>query len=298
MSISIDKNRINLSKFSQNRLEKARELSLLKPITSVPHQTAGEYKGVKVDTDSKENKESLVDVKDYGILSVPYYLEQAVDNPLYNEAIIGAPDVNYAREGVCEKIKKANEMLDEIDLAIVVVDAHRSPTTQGALFNAFLNKAHEMGYVGEEAQNFALDYCSSSEGFDEKNSRTWTIHSTGGAVDVYLLDKQSGKIVDMGEGCFDNPDDVTHTRYYEQKKEEGKITPEEEGFAGARRILFNTMNEAGFVNYGHECFHYSYNDLYYALVKGESAKYGYKKSPKQVELEKVLYSVMGNKFEK
>jgi len=38
-----------------------------------------------------------------------------------------------------------------------------------------------------------------------------------------------------------------------------------------REELVRAMEKAGFVNYGHEWWHYSYGDRYWALLRGESA---------------------------
>ena len=303
--IWIDKNKISFE--SLDIEENARELGLLDPLTGVPTQNAGAYKGVEADTECEEYKEPLVDVKSFGVKSVPYYREQAgnPENKTYKGNIKGAPDVNYVRKGTAERLFEANEMLDNLGLELVVIDGHRSPTTQNILFAAFKEMYFEKigiskdkitsenkgvmeakrAYYDAAAKNFALDYCSSAENFDANDPKTWTIHSTGGAVDVCMVDKKSGRVVDMGEGYFDNPDAVTHTSHYENKQEK---MSKELGYMNARRVLYNVMTKVGFVNYGFECFHYSYKDQYYGCVKGEKARYGYVPSPKDRKLTNIL----------
>ncbi len=291
--------------------QKAQELGLLEPLTGVPSYNAGAYKNVEVDSACPENGEPLVDVAEYGIKSVPYYRTQAKGNPTYGKNIKGAPDVNYVREGTAKKLAEVNKKLGMIGLELVVLDGHRSPVTQNILFAAFKEtffekigcglanvtdetKAQIMGkrkFFDEKAKAFALDFCSSAENFDAKDSKTWTLHSTGGAVDVFLLDKKSGKVVDMGEGYFDNPAEVTITNHYEAKEHK---TLQEQGFMNARRVLYNAMASVGAVNYGNECFHYSDGDQYAGLVTGKKARYGYAQSPK----EKMLGNIMGALLEK
>lgn len=41
--------------------------------------------------------------------------------------------------------------------------------------------------------------------------------------------------------------------------------------ANNRRILLNTMESAGFVNYPYEWWHYSFGDRYWALTTGATA---------------------------
>ena len=310
MSIQVDRNRVN---FNELEVENdALGLGLLEPIVDFPIYNAATYKTVPIDVDGKANKEKLVDVAEAGIKSVPYYRTQAKNNPTYKSNVVGAPDVNYAREGTVDALLKANEILNKLGLELVVLDAHRSPATQRKLFKAFeeqffeakgcglcavtdKNRAQILNkrkYLAEDAKIFALDYCSSADGFDPKNPKTWPMHSTGGAVDVVLLEKKTGKVVDMGEGYFDNPKDITHTHHYEKK---GELSDKEKGFLKARRVLYNAMTKVGFVNYGYECFHYSLGDQYWALLKGKTASYGYKMAPRDVGLSRVVGGLLNVK---
>jgi zinc D-Ala-D-Ala dipeptidase len=87
-------------------------------------------------------------------------------------------------------------------------------------------------------------------------------HCTGGAVDVVLLD---ASLTEMDMGCaLDQRCPEMRTRV--------------EGISDVaqhnRHLLVNAMEEAGFVNYGHEWWHYSYGDRYWAYqTKAPSAIY-------------------------
>lgn len=275
---------------------------LIAPINEddVPMYSTTELKSVEVDTSSPQNSEKLVDISLYGIKTLAYYKEEAHNNPTYNSDISGAPDIIYAREGVCEKLKKVNEDLSPLGLEIIVYDAHRSPATQKRLYMHFVKVAYQKGLKGEDAQNFAAQYCSNPEGFDKNNPKTWTMHSTGAAVDVYLLDKKTGRIIDMGEGYFDNPNEVTHTRHYEVLEKNGSLTDEQKSALLARRILFNVMKNNGFYNYGSELFHYEYEGLIKAKVLSEKsgkpvmAKYGYIQSPADNAKANIITSLLLN----
>jgi len=315
MVITIDENRVGFE--TLHLQEKAEKMGLLAPLTDIPTQNAGTYKETPVDVDGEANQEKLVDVRDFGIASVPYYRTQAHTNATYKKNIPGAPDVNYVREGTGNLLKQVNETLGELGLELVVVDGHRSPVTQNILFKAFKEQFFEQVGCGEvsrtsensaaldekrrfydeQAKEFALDFCSSAENFDEKNPKTWSIHSTGGAVDLYLRDKKSGRIVDMGEDYFDNPKPETCMGFYENQPEEN-LTEKQRGYRDARRVLYNVMTSAGFVNFGNECFHFSYQDMYWGCVKGEKARYGYMQSPKDRSLSRLIGSLVGSKRQK
>ena len=255
---NIDKNRINFVDTDAYILSHSNHL--ITPINKqdVPMYSTSELKSVTVDTNSENNKEKLVNINDFGIKSLAYYREEATNNPTYNSNIAGAPDIIYARESVCKQLQQVNNTLSPLGLEVIVYDAHRSPATQKKLYMHFLRVGYEKGLKGEDAQKFAAQYCSNPEGFDKNNPKTYTMHSTGAAVDVYLMDKKTGKVVDMGEGYFDNPDEVTHTLHYENLSQKQKLNKAQEGALLARRILFNSMKQAGFYNYGSELFHYEY----------------------------------------
>ena len=110
--ITIDSNRIAFHDL--NIEEKARELGLLEPLKGVSSFNAGMYKSVPVDVNSPENKEELLDVADFGIRSIPYYLTQAHNNPTYNKDIPGAPNINFARKGTIEAMEKANTLFQQL----------------------------------------------------------------------------------------------------------------------------------------------------------------------------------------
>ena len=117
---------------------------LITPINEddVPMYSTTELKSVEVDTSSPQNSEKLVDMSLYGIKTLAYYKEEAHNNPTYNSDISGAPDIIYAREGVCEKLKNVNEDLSPLGLEIIVYDAHRSPATQKRLYMHFVKNEY------------------------------------------------------------------------------------------------------------------------------------------------------------
>lgn len=291
---SIDTNRINLIETAA--YDFAEQTAPINP-DDVPMYSTTELKSVEVDVNSPQNQEELEDLARYGIRTVAYYKNEATNNPTYNSNIAGAPDLIYARSGVAKKLQEANRKLAPMGLEVIVYDAHRSPATQKKLYMHFVRVAYEKGLKGQEAQDFAAQYCSNPDGFDKENPKTWTMHSTGAAVDVYLFDKKSGKVVDMGEGYFDNPDEVTHTQYYENLAKKRPLNKEEQSYLAARRILFNTMKDCGFYNYGSELFHYELDGLIAAKVKSEEgimhkARYGYQQSPSDNAKANILGSLV------
>ena len=277
---SIDNDRIDFSEV-ETRLGLLRKYISI----SIPEQqmlNAGAYKKVEIDeTESKTDK--LVNVNNYGISSIAFYRDEAVYNPTYGVNIEGAPKNVYLRESVCERLQKVNDVLSLAGLELVCYDGHRSIATQQKLWDSFIQKANEQGLYGKDAENFAIQYCSNPVSFNKKDPTTWPIHSTGGAVDIYLKDKKTGKVIDLGEGYFDNPAEITHTRFYEKKSKTTTLSPTEVSALKARRLLYNVMTEVGgFVNFPYECFHYDFKDQFWGLVKNKSASFAYRDNPEDV----------------
>lgn len=285
---NIDKNRI---RFEFLGVEKeAAKMGLLTPIGDVPMKNAASTIGVQVDLFSVENQEPLVPLDDYGIRYIPYYKKFAQFNPTYNNNIVSASETIYVREGIAKKMWLINKKLSVLDIELICYEGYRSPKAQKNIFKVFMKTAMEKGISEKKAKEFARQYYSDPNTFDRDNPDTWTIHSTGGAVDVYLFDSKTKKIIDLGEKHFDNPIKATHTRYFEALLEDRKLKPSQIGFLNSRRILYNAMTNGkdGFVNFGYEIYHYSYKDPYYALIKDEDAKYGYKEAPADSELTNML----------
>lgn len=81
-------------------------------------------------------------------------------------------------------------------------------------------------------------------------------HSTGGAVDLTLVD-QNGKEVDMGTILNADPES-SNNRCYTEAENLSDICKDN------RKILIDILSTAGFVNYPTEWWHWSYGDRYWA----------------------------------
>ena len=88
-------------------------------------------------------------------------------------------------------------------------------------------------------------------------------HSTGAAVDIYLID-ENGEYLDMGIHPKDWLMDVDGVL---SKTTATHITSEAKQ---NRRIMSEVMLKAGFVNYFTEFWHWSYGDRYWAFQTKQS----------------------------
>ena len=198
--------------------------------------------------------------------------ERILVRSVYFEARIeGALPECYARSGVLERLIKATKLLPD-HLRFVVLDAWRGENVQKILFQqcrAALAKTHpEM----DEKQLFVM-----TEQYVARpslNPSNPSPHSTGGAIDL-MIATRDGVPLFFGSP-FDCPSEISYTRHFEDKLENGVVLDENELEAlQNRRMLYNIMIASGFVNYPSEWWHFEYGTQRWANATGqEIAIYG------------------------
>lgn len=99
-------------------------------------------------------------------------------------------------------------------------------------------------------------------------------HMTGGAVDVSLADEE-GNLLPMGTDLNHGSPENKNTTYLEELLESGvALTSEQKTILNNRRILFQAMSEAGFINNPLAWFHWDYGNLWWAKANNTEAFYG------------------------
>ena len=100
-------------------------------------------------------------------------------------------------------------------------------------------------------------------------------HPTGGAVDLYIVDKKTGKQLDFGSPMYD----YTTLKYYVFSSEVTDIQKKN------RMMLRNVMMKVGFAPFDGEWWHFSYGDrewaFYYKKPCAMYAQLTYPLSPSQ-----------------
>ena len=170
---------------------------------------------------------------------------------------------SYVRQEVCELLYKAQKSLPN-GLKFRIWDSWRPFNLQMELYSIY-------------SRQIKRDYCTMDMTDDEEkeiisqfisypnNDRMYApVHTTGGAIDLTLIDSD-GVELDMGT-AFDSFSQKTQTDYFE-KKENDNIIREN------RRILYNSMINAGFTNLPSEWWHYDYGDRFWAYYNKKEAIY-------------------------
>lgn len=165
-------------------------------------------------------------------------------------------DYTKMRETVYKKLIKAQSLLPK-GLHFCLYEGYRSLSLQKALFDerfAKVKKQHP-GWSPEQLFNETTKLVSPVINLD--GSPNIPPHSTGGAIDVYLLNDK-GEAINMGIHPKDWMSDTTGELSLTAST---KISKE----AQKNRLIMNHVLEAvGFVNYPTEYWHWSYGDRYWA----------------------------------
>ena len=158
----------------------------------------------------------------------------------------------HCRGSVAERLVVADRPLPD-GIRLVVLECHRPLELQQRYWEtdlAILRKRHsdwsEERLLRENAKFVAPP---------------WSVppHSTGGAVDLVLVDEEVREL-DMGSAL--NEEGLLMRTDAAGISSEAKAN---------RRMLLGAMISAGFVNYPHEWWHFSYGDRYWAYTTGKSA---------------------------
>lgn len=203
----------------------------------------------------EESGEPLVCLSDYShdFLFEPVY---------YNKGIAGSINAFYVRQQVAQRLLEASRLLPS-GYKIKIFDAWRPYKVQLSLYNSFYQdnlRAESTGQSTQEIDKMTRQYVS----FPSTDPGRPFLHATGGAVDLTMV--KNGQPVDMGTD-FDAFTEKAHTGYFELNKTKPDITSN-------RRLLYNVLNEAGFVNYPFEWWHFDYGDWVWAFYNKCQAIYG------------------------
>ncbi|MFZ2314541.1 MAG: M15 family metallopeptidase [Gammaproteobacteria bacterium] len=164
------------------------------------------------------------------------------------------------RESVAMRLAQAIDFLPN-GYTILFSEGHRPIDLQEQMYNEYyaeLASAHP-DWSEETLYQETTMFIASPEDVPP--------HSTGGAIDLTLLD-ENGMELDMGSPLDEAPNknEQRNFTFAQNVSDQAKAN---------RKILFDAMTKAGFVNYPAEWWHWSYGDKYWAQhVKSPHAIYG------------------------
>lgn len=165
-------------------------------------------------------------------------------------------DYTKIRKTVFAKLKQAQALLSK-GLRFCLYEGYRSLSLQKMLFEHRFEKIKQHHADWSEHALFTETIKLVSPVVNQDGSKNIPPHSTGGAIDVYLIDDQ-GQPVAMGIHPKDWMDD-----------EDGSVSLTASTIISAeaqhhRKIMSEVLSTVGFVNYPTEYWHWSYGDRYWA----------------------------------
>ena len=232
---------------------------------------ASDCRAVPFDRDDPRFGEPLVDLAQTGRLTEAWYARTDGGNDPYGVPIAGAVRTVAARAGVAARLDAADKLVSAFGARLKVVDAYRSVETQAGLWAFFSDRvARERPDLDPDARKAVVStFVSDPRRFDPTDATTWPVHSTGGSVDILLVDARTGALLDHGAG-FDEPHERSFTDHYERLLSSGEIAGEDPRLVN-RRILVNAMRAAGFTNYAYEFWHFDYGTQLHVQTLRETA---------------------------
>jgi D-alanyl-D-alanine dipeptidase len=203
-----------------------------------------------------DNQEPMIDLKHQKVIA--YGPSPEIPNNT---------DYTKLRKTIYEKIKQAQILLPK-GLHFCLYEGYRSLHLQKTLFDNRFKKVKTQHPGWSESEIFIETTKLVSPVINQDGSNNIPPHSTGGAIDVYLVDDK-GQPIDMGilvkDWMNDNNGSISLTSSLVISAEAQKN----------REIMSNVLAAVGFINYPTEYWHWSYGDRYWAYHKNEShALYG------------------------
>src|SRR3990167_4017644 len=192
---------------------------------------------------ANDNGEKLIDLlKDFPNLKVD--ITRRYSQKLSNS-------ISHLRKGVAEKLLSAEQYLPE-GTRFLIIEGYRPISVQKILFESYLKrlKKEHPELDDKKLKELAVEFVAPPD--------VNPPHSTGGSVDLTLIDKNR-KALDMGTDLNDSYTKDVYTYSPNISKQAKKN----------RQILINALEKEGFVNYPAEWWHWSYGDRYWAFTKKE-----------------------------
>lgn len=207
-------------------------------------------KSIATQPDIKNSSFIIVNDNDYIVVDMQYFKNKIPE----------ATPICYLREEVYNMLLTAAKKLPK-GYKLKVYDAWRPLNVQKYLYNFYRdNIIKSFSHLPpSEIEKIVSGFVS----VPSENKLTPPVHTTGGAVDVTIVDK-NGDELDMGT-VFDAFEESANTYFFEESKYEQIKTN--------RRLLYNTMISVGFTNLPSEWWHYDYGDAFWALLTTDIPKY-------------------------
>lgn len=210
-------------------------------------------------------EKTIVLIADPAVLAIPIHEnhEPLIDLIQQKEIVYGPPPIvanntNYTkmRKTVYDKLKEAQTLLPK-GLKFCLYEGYRSLELQQSIFDERYKALRQADPTASHEQIFKESTKFVSPVINLDGSKNIPPHSTGAAIDVYLVDDK-GKVVDMGIHLDDTYQDLKGIYC---QTDSDVISSQAKAY---RKIMNHALQSVGFINYPTEYWHWSYGDRYWA----------------------------------
>ena len=219
-----------------------------------------------------------IPIKDNGdkLIVIPSCLKFLNPHPYSH---LGAPykdktSIWKLREEVVNRLVKVNDyLISKSSFNLLIYDSWRPLEVQEFMFKrAFLLECEksdiDISFENIKSYPSILKKVEKFWAYPSYDTRCPPPHSTGGALDVCLSDKD-GNLVEMGS-MVDQMDETSNPYFYANIKNEEAII-----WNSRRNLLREIMTKFGFAQHPNEWWHFSYGDQLWAWKnKKANALYG------------------------
>ena len=219
-----------------------------------------------------------IPIKDNGdkLIAIPSYFKFLDPHP-YSQ--LGAPykhktSIWKLREEVVNRLVKVHDyLISKSSFNLLIYDSWRPLEVQEFMFKrAFLLECEksdiDISFENIKSYPSILKKVEKFWAYPSYDTRCPPPHSTGGALDVCLSDKD-GNLVEMGS-MVDQMDETSNPYFYANIKNEEAII-----WNSRRNLLREIMTKFGFAQHPNEWWHFSYGDQLWAWKnKKANALYG------------------------
>jgi len=219
-----------------------------------------------------------IPIKDNGdkLIAIPSCLKILDPHPYSN---LGAPyqdktSIWKLREEVVNRLVKVNDyLISKSSFNLLIYDSWRPLEVQEFMFKrAFLLECEkfdvDISFENIKSYPFILKKVEKYWAYPSYDIRCPPPHSTGGAIDVCLSDKE-GNLLEMGS-MVDQMDEASNPNFYANSKNKEAII-----WNSRRNLLREIMTKFGFAQHPNEWWHFSYGDQLWAWKnKKVNAFYG------------------------
>jgi len=219
-----------------------------------------------------------IPIKDNGdkLIAIPSYLNFLDPHPYYN---LGAPykdktSIWKLRKEVVNRLVKVNDyLISNSSFYLLIYDSWRPLEVQEFMFKrAFLLECEkcdiDASFKNRKSYPSILKKVEKFWAYPSYDCECPPPHSTGGALDVCLSDKD-GNLVEMGS-TVDQMDETSNPDFYANIKNDEAII-----WDSRRNLLREIMTKFDFAQHPNEWWHFSYGDQLWAWInKKENAIYG------------------------